>query len=234
MPFPAAFPKRGGFRMKKTLALLLTLVMVLSLAACGGAFENSVTALVQGNIDTLYLGKFDETYLKLVNSTEAECRQDYLDGLEMEAEYFAYYFDVEIMDDDLKEEVIELYKEIYSHSKYSVGEASKLDDKTYAIKISISPIDIVEQITEDFESGMEEFYTKYAEADPNAMSEEEYAQYDRDWAEAIINMFYEHMPTLGYKDEQSIAVQVVKGSNDLWVISDNDMASIDNLIIYYP
>lgn len=220
--------------MKKALALLLVLAAILSLAACGGAFEKSITTLVQGNIDVLYLGKFDEAYLKLTNSTEEECRQDYLDGLEVEAEYFAYYFGIDIMDEELTDEVVELYKEIYSHSQYSVGEASKLDDSTYAIKITVAPIDIVEQVADDFDNGTADFFTKYAEADPNAMTDEEYAQYDRDWADAIITMFYEHMPTLGHKEEQSIVIQVVKEADNRWAISDDDMLNIDNLILYYP
>lgn len=220
--------------MKKTLAFLLVLALALSLAACGSGLGVGVNMLVQGNIDGLYLGKFDDAYLKLINSTEAECRKDYLDGLEVEAEYFAHYFNIEVLDDDLKAEIVDLYKEIYFHSQYTVGDASKLDDNTYAVKVTISPIDIVDLVVEDFDSGMEGFYTQYADADPSAMTDEEYAQYDRDWAEAILAMFYKRLPKLGYKEEQSIAIQVVKGADGRWGISDNDMVSIDSLMIYYP
>jgi len=50
--------------MKRTLiALLMALVMLMSLTACSGlvdkATELQMAALVQGNIDELYLGKFD-------------------------------------------------------------------------------------------------------------------------------------------------------------------------------
>lgn len=162
--------------MKKALTFLLVLALIFSMAACGSGFSVGVNMLVQGNIDGLYLGKFDDAYLKLVDSTEAECRQDYLAGLEMEAQYFAYYFDIEILDDDLKAEIVELYKEIYSHSQYTVGEASKLDDSTYAVKVTISPINIVDLVVEDFDSGMEGFFSAYENADPSSMTDEEYAQ----------------------------------------------------------
>lgn len=221
--------------MKKIVSLLLALAMVFSLAACGGSsFEDRLTKLVQGNIDELYLGKFDEEYVKMVGSTEKECERNYLDGLEFEAEYFAYYFNIEYLDDELKAEIVDLYKEIYSHSKYTVGSASKLDDTTCAVKVQISPIDIVEQVVDDYDKGTEAFFTKYADQDPMTMTEEEYMQYDRDWAEAILAMFYEKMPQLGYKEEQSVAVQVVQGSDGVWMISDTDGSTIDQLMIYYP
>lgn len=220
--------------MKKILALLLAMVMVVSMAACGASFDESISMLVQGNIDSIYLGRYSEEYLELVNASAEECEQDYLDGIEMEAEYFSYYFDIEYLEDDLKAEIMELYKEIYSHSKYSVSSVSRLDDTTYAVKISVSPIDIVELVSNNFESGMADFYAKYENADIESMSDEEYAQYDRDWADAILAMFYEQLPNLGYKEEQTMALQVVKDSDDMWSISDNDMGSIDTLIIYYP
>lgn len=220
--------------MKKMMALLLALAMVFSLAACGSSFEDKVTLLVQGNIDELYLGKFDKDYMELVGTNESECRQNYLDGLEKEAEYFAYYFQIEYLDDDLKAEIVDLYKEIYSYSNYTVGSASKLDDSTCAVKIEISPINIVQLVLDDYEIGMADFFDKYAEVDVEAMTEEEYQAYDREWADAILALFYDNLPDLGYEEAQSIAVQVAQGDDGIWMIADNDMSTIDLLMIYYP
>lgn len=47
-------------------------------------------------------------------------------------------------------------------------------------------------------------------------------------------MFYDKLPELGYEEEQSIVIQVAKGADDRWAISDGDMTSIDELIVYYP
>ncbi len=69
--------------------------MMLSLCACGTSFEDKVTTLVQGNIDSIYLGVNSEEYVKLVSSSEADLRESYEEGLEAEAEVFAYYFDIE-------------------------------------------------------------------------------------------------------------------------------------------
>ena len=63
-------------RMKRSIALCLVLVMALTLTACGGGVTaKDATALVQGNLDEIYLGKFDPEYLKLVDITEADARE---------------------------------------------------------------------------------------------------------------------------------------------------------------
>ena len=147
-------------RMKRSIALCLVLVMALTLTACGGGVTaKDATALVQGNLDEIYLGKFDPEYLKLVDITEADARETYEEGLEVEAEVFAYYFDISNMTDEIKAEIIDLYKEIYAWSKYTVGEASKLDESTYAVKVVVSPLDIFVLVDEAFDEAMEPFYT---------------------------------------------------------------------------
>ena len=134
-------------RMKRTkplLALVLAAVMALSLAGCGTLMTDSVGALVQGNLDELYLGQYNEDFLQLVDITEAEAEQNYLDGLDVEAQFFAQYFLIENLTDDIKAEIVDLYKEIYSHSRYEVGEATEVDEDTYGVPVTIYPIDIMQ------------------------------------------------------------------------------------------
>lgn len=59
-------------RTKPLLALVLAAVIALSLAGCGTLMTDSVGALVQGNLDELYLGQYNEDFLQLVDITEAE------------------------------------------------------------------------------------------------------------------------------------------------------------------
>ena len=146
-------------------ALLLTLVMVLSLAGCSSALggklqEEQAIALVQGNIDEIYLGKFDEDYMEAVGSTEADCQANYENGLDLEAQFFANYFGIEYFTDDIREKVIALYRDIYSHSSYTVGSASKLDDNTIVVKMDVQPIDLFVQVTDTFQDDMADFYAQ--------------------------------------------------------------------------
>lgn len=219
---------------KRIAAVVIAAVLCFSLAACGGGFETIVKTLVQGNLDEIYLGQFNSDYMKLVNSDEDECEESYRIGLETEAEFFISYFEIEYPTDELVDEIVELYKQIYAHSKYIVNDPAKLDDNTYAVKVQISPIDIVQLVSDNWDDGMESFYEKYANVDIASMSEEDYIQFDAEWAETIISMFYDQLPNLGHMDEQSIAVQITKGSDGKWMIADNDLMAVDAAIIYYP
>lgn len=80
------------------LAAVLAIGMLLSTGCSLFSDEGRVTDLVQGNLDHVYLGKYDENYLSLVESTEEEAETEYQAGLRYEAEYFAYYFG--ILDED--------------------------------------------------------------------------------------------------------------------------------------
>ena len=219
--------------LKRSAALLLAAALVFAMTACR-SFSEDMTTLVRGNLDELYLGQYDADYIKLVRTTEEDCEKDYLDGLELEAEFFASYFQIENLTDDLKAEIVELYKELYSHSEFTVGEASKLDDSTYAVKVEIAPINIVNLIDENWEEGMADFYEKYADQDPSEMTDEEYNAFDADWAHGILQLFRDQLPEIGHMDAESIAVQVVKNDDGVWRIADSDMGKIDELIIYYP
>lgn len=220
-------------KVKRVLLILAVAALCLALTACG-SFGSSVKVLVQGNLDEIYLGQTSEEYLKMVNSDKKSAEKTYLAGLETEAEYFVNYFNIEYPTEELMDQIVEMYKQIYAHSKYTVNEPAKLDDNTYAVKVQISPIDIFQLVIDNFDDGMEEFFIKYEQVDINALSAEEYAQYDLDWANSIIALVYEQLPKLGYLEEQSIAVQVSKNSDGVWMITDNDMANIDIAIIYYP
>ena len=92
---------------KRIAAAGLALALSLALAACGGGEsggkvnEEKATSLVQGNLDEIYLGKFDPDYLELVSITENEAEETYLGGLEVEAETFMYYIDIEFTTDEV-------------------------------------------------------------------------------------------------------------------------------------
>jgi len=170
----------------------------------------------------------------MTETTPEECEANYLSGIEVEADFFIYYFEIEYPSDEFRNEVIEFYKEIYSHSNYTVGSASKLDDNTYAVKLNVQPIDIIDQVMTDWDAGMAPFWDKYADADVSAMSEEEYKQFDADWGRAILDLAKSKMSSIGYMEEQSLAVQVIRDEDGIWQIADNDFSTIDNAIIYYP
>lgn len=226
---------------KRIAAAGLALALALSLAACGGASgsgkvnEEKATALVQGNLDEIYLGKFDPDYLELVDITENEAEETYLGGLEVEAETFMYYFDIEYPTDEVKDEIIELYKQIYAQSKYTVSPASKLDDNTFAVKVEVEPLDIFELVDEDWDDYMDPFYTEYAGVDFDALSQEEAEAVDAEWSRMVLDLCKENLPDMGYSDEtKSVVIQVVRDDDGAWTMHGDDFYTLDEYIITYP
>ena len=225
--------------MKKSswaMSLVLALVLALSLAGCGTAMTDASTVLVQGNLDEIYLGKYDPAFLELVNTTEEQAEANYIQGLETEADYFAYYFSIDYMDDTLQDEIVELYKEIYSHSRYEVGEATKVDDSTYGVPVTIYPIDIMQTVYDQADAAIAEFNASYSDDEMYLIENDEaaYAEYDAAWARMWIQLCRDNLDSIGYLEPQEMVVQVKQDSDGLWTIYDDDFNRIDVAMIYYP
>ena len=228
---------------KRILAVILTAVLALGLIACGATTEpeeeeptmEELTALlVQGNLDEIYKGEASQEYLDLIGSTKEDAQESYEEGLSCEAEYFADYFDIDILSDSLKAQIVDLYRDIYSHARYTVGNASKLDENTYVVKVEVEPINVMELAIDAEETATADFFAKYADKDVQSMTDEEYEAYDADWAETVIAMVKEQIPLAGYRPAVSFAVQVVKGDDGIWQITEDDLNDLDAQIIYYP
>lgn len=232
---------------RQAVVLLLILCTMLSLTACGGSNEaEDVTTLVQGNIDVIYLGKYDSEYLDMVGATEKEAEQDYLDGLEVEAEYFANYWGIVEasygesyfdLDESFRNRIIEMYRKIYSNSKYEIQPATKQDDGSYTVKVLIEPIDIMEQAVEMYENDeyapLNDFWAKYEQVDFSTMSDEDYMAYTHEYGEVIVQMVEELIPNLGYKEQKSQVIQVEE-IDGVKIINDDDWGIFDTYVIYYP
>lgn len=228
---------------RKALAFIaIALVLALSLSGCGilsllGADPaDTMKVLVQGNLDEIYLGKYNSDFLELTDTTEEEAEQNYLDGLAVEADVYAQMCSIDYLTDELKAEIIDLYKEIYSHSKYEIGEVQKIDDDTYGVQLTVYPIDIMQQFLDASGAAADEFNAQYSEEEQELIytDEDAYAAYDEAWARMTIELCRSLIPNIGYMEPVTMLVQVVRGDDDLWAINENDFNEIDLNIIYYP
>ena len=211
-------------RAKRFAALALALALALSLAGCG-AMEDVSRTLVQGNLDEIYLGKYSDEFLELVDITADEAETNYLQGLQTEAEFFMYYFDITYPTEELTNELVELYKEIYSHSRYEVGESTKVDDTTYGVQLTIYPIDIMQKVVDQSEPVINEL---------NNQTFDTYEAYDAAWAEAFIQLCRDNLDSVGYLDPVEMVVQVKRDENNVWTIYEDDFQDIDLAMIHYP
>ena len=230
---------------KKLAAAGLVLAMTLALTACGGGGVNSMdaTALVKGNLDEIYLGIFDPKFLEDVNSTENEAEQIYLDGLEAEASYFFSYYSFgdsyTYVSDEQMQAAIDLYKEIYAKSKYTVQPATKQSDGTFAVKVVFEPVDIHVQVSDMLEDFFNEFLTQYEDVDTEGMTDDEYDAWMAEtvypaFNQAILDLVESKVPDIGYGEENSTVIQVVQDKDGAYTMDQTGFDTFDMLLVTYP
>ena len=222
---------------KAIITLLLLPALLLPLSACGGGMsDQTAMTYIQGTLDQNYLGKADDDFMSIVDTDAEEVAETYEGSLETEALLFLGSFVESTLDqettDRLTAELVEMYREIYAHSKYTVVSASQMDENTYSVKVTVEPIDIFHLVADDLDNGaMDELNSRYPES---FESEAQYAQYEVEWVERMIELVYENLPDLGYLDPTSTLVQVSWDEDEnLWGIPDDDFWSLDALIIDY-
>ena len=218
-------------------ALLLAGVMALGLAACSSVTPEDAETYIQGLLDASYLGQYNQEYLELADITEEESRtEDYEWNTAAEAEILREYLAIQSTDASIQKSV-DLIKEIYSHSKYSVTGASKLEDGSYAVTVSIQPMDIL--IRYQNQTDVNEIWmTVLAEhgvmdqAALDAMSDEEYMALEDIYAAAVLDGIQALVPEMGYGPEQSVVLQL-QLEGDTYTLVGTDWQHLDSMMIDY-
>lgn len=214
------------------LRILFLAVLAILLGVLSGCSSFSAADLVKNNLDLIYLDQYSDEYLKKVNLDKAQAEQQYQEGLNVEADVFANLFNIELdsCDDAVKEQILALYRQIYSHSKYEVGTESRNGD-TYLVQLTVYPIDIFAKVIEE---DVEEFgNTMQSREAAGEFADLTDAEFEAVWAQAVIDMVSGHLNSIGYLDAQTISVQVVQDDDGAYSIDSSDFQRIDSLMIAY-
>ncbi|MEQ2443008.1 hypothetical protein [Pseudoflavonifractor intestinihominis] len=229
-------------KLRKLTLLTLALSLVLCLTACGllggGVTKQDAVDYVKAQMDVIYKGEYQE-YLKLVtDSSEEECQQAYDDKMLNEAQYLMSSLGIEYPTDELTARFAEAYRQIFAKADYTVQEASRMDDGSYSVKVTVRPIDIIDQLNDAYPAFSETFEAKYADVDIDSMTDEAYSDwyvntYDADYGQGLADLLESLIPSLGYMDETSILVQVQPDEEGYYYLSEDDFTNLDWLVVYY-
>ena len=215
---------------KRAAALMLTLCALLALTACGSLqdkvesklWETAAPALVQGNMDLLYKGACDETYLKLVNSTAA----------------FMNVFDVNDLDGTQTDRFADIMKQVYAQAEYTVGAVSQVDDTHFLVDVTVTPLDFPKQVDGALYTGLMTFVNAYGDVTDeqlNAMTDEEYAKYEAAWASGIHNGCRIALNNgLNTLEPVTVQMAVSKADDGKWSIDDDSIVKFDQALMFYP
>ena len=218
--------------------VFLSLCVVLAASSCGVSRKDA-SVYVQGELDTVYRGIYNDDYLELVEDlTKADAEEKYQSNISAEAEYLLYYFlGVEYPDDAVTAKAESLVKEIYSHAQYTVGEADKLQSGDFVVEVILSPIEIMPLLPE--ESYSENWQAACAEKgittqeELNNVSEEEYAAIDAVYAMTMLEDVEALLPQLTYGVDQEIMLQLELGDDNFYSLVEEDWQYLDGVMIDY-
>lgn len=224
----------------KVTAVFCGAVIAVSLTGCSqiigllsGGFDAS--GYVQGILDSTYKGIYDK-YMETTDATQEEAQAGYESGLEVEANYLAQYlgfgdyFASEEMDAALKQEMVDYYRELYSHSRYEVGEAIKTDSG-YNVEVSIEPLNIMNDAMDDLNAYLTEFGTRTDNGEFDDLSD---ADYYKTYGEGAMEILNSHLDSVTYGEKTTIVVLVYEDTDGLYTISDNDFNNLDANMVLYP
>ena len=130
--------------------------------------------------------------------------------------------------DELKQRAVDFVREVYSHSQYKVGSASKTKDGDFVIEVTVSPIEILPLLTDEaFMDALEE--SGYIEAE----TEEELAAADIQLGMLLLDQLEELLPQLSYGKDQVIMLQLKPDDEGYYMLVDTGMQTLDACIIDY-
>ncbi len=222
---------------KRAAALGLALALTLVLTACGsksGLSKFDAQTYVDGLLKEMYLGQFEDSYMELVGTDKHAAEDNYENTLELEASYFVNYcYAIRYPTNEYMDELKDLYEEIYSHTKYEIVSVAEQDDGSFAVKLSVEPINIFQLVDADWNEGMKAWYEKYPNGVLNSLSTEEYQAADEEYARMILDFFWEKMADIGNESARTITVQLEKDADGYYVINSDDLSRLDELIINY-
>ncbi len=221
-------------RKKSGICLLAAVAILLSVTGCSLKDEH-YKLIVQGTLDQDYHGVYDEDFLKLMARSQEEAEELHRENLEQMVNVFAYYFNIEYMNDTLRSEIIDLYTQMYAGASYTVGDVTEVDEDTYNVTVTVLPIGLLDQVLADMDGITESYSDKYVGVDTSEMTDAEYEDFyeaaDADWAESILALCRDKLNGMSYLDGVTFVAEVVRGEDGEWAFTNTD--AFDEIVVHY-
>ena len=236
-------------KMNRIPVLIVCGAMFLSLCSCrtSGLSTEDASKCVQVEMDATYKGKFDGFVDFYSNVSTQDAKEQYDSKIEYEADYFIDMYGVPSLEDTSvilepsemqAKRSRDLYKDIYAKADSTIASSTKQDDRTFAVKVNVKPIDIIKLVDDNFDASFEAFWTKFDAVDTESMSDDEFVTWYSDvfaaeYYDTLLDLLEAQIPNIGYTDEKNIVIQVQQSEDESLFISNEDLQNLDRLIIDY-
>lgn len=226
---------------RRTLAAVMAAAVLAALSGCQSTTKDA-TIYVKGELDATYLGTYDKDYIDVVKDmTEADAKEKYENNVEWEAEILVDYLMnallVESPTDAVYDRAEEVVAKIYSNAKYTVADAEKPKSGDIAVEVTISPIEVIPNLTADFAE--EAWYSVLedngitTEEQMSALSDEEYETLDEQFALALLDELDSLAGKVEYGEDQVVMLQMKKDSDGYYSLVESGWQKLDEIMIDY-
>lgn len=225
---------------RRLLCLLLSAAALLSLAACTSPLEEKLweiltPTLVQGDLDALYLGEFNENYLDLTGASEEDCQSAYEQNPLPFGGHLRPVLRHHEPDGRSPRDVEDLYREIYARAHYSVVGAVQIDETHYTVTVNVEPMDFFTPVLDGFDDAMAGFRARWIDyVDVSRMTDEQYAAFELDWAQSVLAWCRRNLDGITYLPVQTVEISVTQDGDGLWSTDADSMQAFDEAVLYYP
>ncbi|MGN0152179.1 MAG: hypothetical protein ACI39Q_06870 [Wujia sp.] len=211
---------------KKIICLLFTVALIFSLTGCKDKkierYQNYVKSLISIN----YMGA-TEDYIKATGANREDAEALYQANIEHLTDNILAYYNVTISDaSDMRQGYMDLARNIYSKVNYKVSEARK-DGSAYLVDVTIYPINIFSQSSEDITTYIDGFNTRVKDGDYNEYTLE---QYETEFSTGMLEILNQACINMTYADPVTVTVEIIE-DGDTFYISDRDFLAIDAAMI---
>ena len=217
---------------EKTPVAALAAAALLCLTACQNLTDDA-TAFVQGELEAAYLGQISQDYIDVTeNMTEAAAREKHDYKVEEEAEDFLSYLAVDMPTDAVIQRARELVEEIYSHAQYTVADAKQLRGGDIVVEVTISPIEIMPQLTSEFLQETWDTVLSENGITTQEQLDEQFQTMDEQYAMALMDEVERLIPRLAYGTDQVVMLQM-KEEDGYYSLVDSGVQKLDEIMIDY-
>ena len=207
--------KRG---MRKCAAFTMALAVIISITTGCGMKEKDAKAYVQATLDANYKGKFKE-YIKITDSTEKEAKEIYNNNMDI---VMSSFVEAESITDDMNEKYTKLFRDIYAKANYSIGKVEQTGEG-FDVEVNTAQFQVFDGVEDELVENTKNEVKKSKEQ----LSEEEI---DTIAYETLYELLSEKVENPVYENEQTLTVKVIKDSEGVWMIPEEDLTEIDKAL----
>lgn len=207
-------------KLNKQLALIaMTFTMAVSvLSGCGKKFD--AATYVKGTLDANFKNEISDDYAKLVEGGKEAVQKQYDEDLDTLVQTFK--------DAGCPDDILDSYKDVFvkllKQCKYTVGEV-KEDGDNFIVSVEVEPMDLdwnaMQSQSQDY---LIEWIQQLEEEPTEDVIIQETFTY-------MLSLFEEAANAPQYKEKQTVDLNVVKGSDNVYSINTSDVDNMTQMML---